>query len=74
MNLSSPIPFLDWFNLTLNPGFKYIWKQNYDKLIIIGVVTYEILFILRVVHDKKGHQTPTVSNRFFKDDALNQSK
>ena len=52
MNFSNSIPFLNWFNFTLNPRLKYILNQNYDKLVIIGVVSYEILFICRVVHDK----------------------
>ena len=52
MNFSNSIPFLNWFYFTLNPRLKYILKRNYDKLIIIGVVSYEILLICRVVHDK----------------------
>ena len=65
MIFSNLIPFLNWFYFTLNPRLKYILKRNYDKLIIIGVVSYEILFIFRVVHDKKS-QNLTVSNRFLK--------
>ena len=64
MNFSNSIPFLNWFNFTLYPRLKYTLNQNYDKLVIIGVVSYEILFICRVVHDKlfkvTGVRTPNL--------------